>query len=114
MLLMRPRMYFDIDDRLRWAMRLEAADRNIPSVAQLTRILIEEVLQARLAEVDRRIAKGELPSQGKSPRGRKRRPADIHKPWLKGTLEATAKGRRSAASSTQHSGRTHQPSGVGE
>ncbi len=72
----RPRMYFDTDDRLQWALRLEAADRNIPSIAKLVRMLIEEAVSARLAEVDRRVAKGESPATAKSKAGRKPKPRD--------------------------------------
>jgi hypothetical protein len=68
---MRPRMYFDVDDRLRWAMRLAAAHENFPSVAQLIKHAVEQYVAVQLAEVDKRIAKGESAMQGKSPRGRK-------------------------------------------
>jgi T5orf172 domain len=71
----RQRMYFDVDDRLRWALRLMAADRNAPSVAQLVLNVMQEQVRKYLSEVDRRIARGEDPSQAKSPRGRKPRPA---------------------------------------
>jgi hypothetical protein len=67
----RPRMYFDVDDRLRWALRREAGNRNMPSVAALVKAIVEDALSEQLAEVDRRIAEGESPAQGKSARGRK-------------------------------------------
>ena len=50
-----------------------AADRNLSSVAQLVREVIEEAAREKLAEVDRRMARGESPTAGKSPRGRKKK-----------------------------------------
>jgi len=70
----RPRMYFDVDDRLRWALRLMAADKNSPSVAKLVQDLIADAARLYLVDVDRRIARGESPKTGKSPRGRKPKP----------------------------------------
>jgi hypothetical protein len=68
----RSRMYFDVDDRFRWALRLMAADRNAPSVAQLVHDVMMDAASKYLADVDRRIARGEDPEQGKSKRGRKK------------------------------------------
>jgi hypothetical protein len=72
----RPRLYFDVDDRLRWAMRLQAADENIPSLAILARKAVEHYVQAKLSEVDRRMAHGESPRQTGSKRGRRPKPRD--------------------------------------
>lgn len=63
-------MYFDVDDDLRWALRLMAADRNKPSVVQLVNDVIREAAKPYLADVERRKARGEA-SHGKSNRGRK-------------------------------------------
>ena len=66
-------MYFDIDDRLRWAMRLKVGKDNLPSLTALARLAVEKYVAEELAQVD---ARGEIPKQAKSKRGRKPKPRD--------------------------------------
>ena len=67
----RPRLYFDVDDRLRWAMKLKMGKDNLESLAALGRLAVEQFVSKELSEVDARIAQGETPKQTPSKRGRK-------------------------------------------
>ena len=73
----RPRLYFDVDDRLRWAMRLKAGKDNVPALAVLARLAVEKYVATELAEVDAKLAQGEAPKKDQSKRGRRpKRPRD--------------------------------------
>lgn len=70
----RPRLYFDVDDDLRWAMRIKAGKDNVPSLAILARLAVEAYCAAEIAEVARRKAEGERPKSAPSKRGRRPKP----------------------------------------
>lgn len=69
--MVRPRMYFDCDDKLKWALRLRAARENM-DMSDFVQHLVTEALTAELSEVDRIIAKGGSIDR-KSDRGRPRK-----------------------------------------
>lgn len=71
----RPRMYFDADDELRWAIKLRVGKVNATSSTDLVREILMQELADELAEVRRLMAEGHKPAPkragGRKPKGAK-------------------------------------------